>query len=1780
MKKIFLNILISLLILSVLLPSFAIAGPNENAGIVFDMNAMTYGNQNQTSIPSQPAGAMIRLDVYCTDVQNLDTYEFEIIYDETELAYVAASATNPITYEPNILTTNGGAAIGWMIDSSTPGIISIAYTLAGTDTLEAPEGEGLIADIVFQAQVATHGTVSFGNVRFYDSFGVIDNITNKGIAILYKFGNIDGSVTNSNTGEPIEGAIVSINDFSDTTGTDGTYFLEYVPIGIYDITCTAEAYYDTVDVVEVLEGQTVTIDLVLEPFPNGTLSGTVTDANNGEPIEDAMITATSQGKFEYIDFTNADGYYIIDNLVASEIVGNYIVTCDAGVPYTLGEVTNVEIIEDETTTIDFVLTSPIMVVEPLEIFAIVENIGGSTINDITLINIGTAPFDWHGSIVEPEQLREPLKIDFPTPPAVIAHDQTEPSLGLAPGTINTNTNTNHSEPVVNLTRGSTGWAYNVSNDYFYSFDTDTPGTANIINSSPNWVSFTGDFDSGSVDDATYYIIKYPDNIFARVDIETGIATDIGPIIGSGGSYNWTGISCDKSTGIMYAVETDINFTNLYTIDLATGTPTLIGATGIPAVIDIAVDGEGIIWAHDIVGDNIYTIDKTTGVGTLVGSTGFVANWAQGMSWDPKTDQVYLTAYPPAFRVLDRETGYCAYVGPLPGIQVCALGFIGAPWIKVEPNSGTIEPGSGEIVHATSYWLESFFPGQLKYADIVITPDPNCGEQTVNFTATFGSATPGSISGLVTLESTPYGSGNVEDILLTATSQIFPSLFYTAYPNSAGEYTIQSVYPGTYDVTGSLLYDYKDSTIVDVEVEEATNTPNIDFELNCVLGALQGTVTDGYGEPIEGATITALGDLPPSCPYCTTTNEDGYYEINPIIGQFYNFTCEAEDFVTYTDTFTVLTGETYVEDVIMGSPILRVEPDSYEVILTPETWTTRLITVYNDGDELLEWDSSIEQLGVDLLTNRFKGVTVPSMNAEVDPNQTTPYNPPTKEIWDVLFAYDVDTPSSLTGLVSAETDGNYLFTAKWADSQIVKFDLEGNFIEIFSISGVTCLRDLAYDGTYFYGSDAGNYIWEMDFDTQTLVSTIPCPVAVRSIAYDEVNDAFWVNSFSSDLKLVDRSGNVLNTIYAPPSMYGSAYDNISEGGPYLWIFTGTVTGGGCQVEQYNLNTLTLTGVTHSVSGDFPGTIAGGLFTSRDIVSGTWVLGGLAQGSPDILFVYEFCCPWLKIEPTSGFVLPGESQPVTATFDDTGQTVGTVLTANIHFIPNVGEEDTVFAELIVGSPITGTLDGYVKKASDLTPIEGAVVTATSVGDVKYQDQDTTNSDGYYIIPEIWEDTYNVSCFAAGYNIPATQTAVIVEDETTTVNFSLTQPTMDITPTSISETVSPSTPIEADIHIVNNGDGELAWDASIELNRGVETDYSNCTTGILEAKNGQANGGNGSNGFVAEENFKDDVTLHYDGPYDNNSIGLTNGGTFMVAARFTPTELGDYYGDYQLSNVEIFINDIPTSAILKVWEGGSFGDPGTEIYSEDITGQISQESWATIILSAPINLVSDNEYWVGYEVTHNAGLHPAGIDAGPAVDEKGDWIYLAPGPWDELQNLGLDFNWNIRAVLSPGIAPWITLTHNSGIVEAGGDSTVTVYFNTIDYTIGEILQANIDFVSTPDVGSISIPIEITVGEIGVGDEPESLETKLIGNFPNPFSAATTIKFSLKEPAHVTLSVYNVKGQLVDRLFDNDLPAGADYEVVWNETDSGKKLANGIYFYNLEIGKKEFIRKMILMK
>ena len=183
--------IILLLGLSLFFSSLIFAGPNENAGIKFDLDAITYGNQNDTIMTIPGVGDYIRLDVYAINVHNFDTYEFEVNYNPSQLVYITATPTNPITYEPNLLTTNCGTALGWMIDTSTPGVLSIAYTLAGTDTLEAPEGEGLVADIVFQVLSNIGDSLTFGDVYFYDSFGVMDIITDKSIAIILGTVSID-----------------------------------------------------------------------------------------------------------------------------------------------------------------------------------------------------------------------------------------------------------------------------------------------------------------------------------------------------------------------------------------------------------------------------------------------------------------------------------------------------------------------------------------------------------------------------------------------------------------------------------------------------------------------------------------------------------------------------------------------------------------------------------------------------------------------------------------------------------------------------------------------------------------------------------------------------------------------------------------------------------------------------------------------------------------------------------------------------------------------------------------------------------------------------------------------------------------------------------------------------------------------------------------------------------------------------------------------------------------------------------------------------------------------------------------------------------------------------------------------------------------------------------------------------------------------------------------------------------------------------------------------------
>jgi flagellar hook assembly protein FlgD len=67
---------------------------------------------------------------------------------------------------------------------------------------------------------------------------------------------------------------------------------------------------------------------------------------------------------------------------------------------------------------------------------------------------------------------------------------------------------------------------------------------------------------------------------------------------------------------------------------------------------------------------------------------------------------------------------------------------------------------------------------------------------------------------------------------------------------------------------------------------------------------------------------------------------------------------------------------------------------------------------------------------------------------------------------------------------------------------------------------------------------------------------------------------------------------------------------------------------------------------------------------------------------------------------------------------------------------------------------------------------------------------------------------------------------------------------------------------------------------------------------------------------------------------------------------------------------------------------------------------------------------------------------------------------------------------------------------------------------------------------------------------------------------------------PIHTTLKVYNVKGQLVRTLVDEEKLSG-NYNIIWDGKDnSGKEVSSGIYFYQLKTKDYTDTKKMVLVR
>ncbi|MFQ5751031.1 MAG: penicillin acylase family protein [bacterium] len=103
--------------------------------------------------------------------------------------------------------------------------------------------------------------------------------------------------------------------------------------------------------------------------------------------------------------------------------------------------------------------------------------------------------------------------------------------------------------------------------------------------------------------------------------------------------------------------------------------------------------------------------------------------------------------------------------------------------------------------------------------------------------------------------------------------------------------------------------------------------------------------------------------------------------------------------------------------------------------------------------------------------------------------------------------------------------------------------------------------------------------------------------------------------------------------------------------------------------------------------------------------------------------------------------------------------------------------------------------------------------------------------------------------------------------------------------------------------------------------------------------------------------------------------------------------------------------------------------------------------------------------------------------------------------------------------------------------------------------------------EFGQFTVSVEI--------EEPRPENFTLHQNYPNPFNPVTTIAYELPQSGDVLIEVYNLHGQLVQKLVNKGQPAGF-HQVVWD----AQGLASGVYIYQITTGNFSAVRKSILLK
>ena len=213
---------------------------------------------------------------------------------------------------------------------------------------------------------------------------------------------------------------------------------------------------------------------------------------------------------------------------------------------------------------------------------------------------------------------------------------------------------------------------------------------------------------------------------------------------------------------------------------------------------------------------------------------------------------------------------------------------------------------------------------------------------------------------------------------------------------------------------------------------------------------------------------------------------------------------------------------------------------------------------------------------------------------------------------------------------------------------------------------------------------------------------------------------------------------------------------------------------------------------------------------------------------------------------------------------------------------------------------------------------------------------------------------------------------------------------------------------------------------------------------------------------------------------------------------------------------------------------------------------------------------------------GYNPSKIYADIFANQASQWIGQASLAINAKYELGIATNQMpfVNSGYSDHICFW-----------NGGYPAIMIIEHAFPWTSDDNYTASPHYHRSSDtLGTLNIPLFRALTQLGLGTlvsitdhrlSPVERGRMLPGvfvleqNYPNPFNPATQFRFSLRNTAHIRLTVHDVLGRIVARPVDQMMEAGT-HQVGWNAS----AIPAGVYFYTLTDGKNSVTRKLVVEK